>query len=482
MTQDNSHAAVDSSTVETTRVETTRVETTRHSASGASTGNGADVDASSGSILPSARSEEWFRRAVNITPGGVNSPARTFDAVGGTARFIAHGKGSRLFDVDGNEYVDLLCSYGPGIHGNAHPEIVAAVTRAAEKGLGFGTPTTGEVELAELIAQRTAVDKVRLVNSGTEATMTAVRLARGYTGKSKIIKFQGCYHGHVDALLASAGSGVLTSSSPDSPGVTKAQASETIVVPYNDLEAVRQAFAENQGEVAAVIAEAAAGNMGTVAPEEGFNQALKQLAHDNGALLILDEVMTGFRTSYQGWYGIDGVAGDLVTFGKVISGGLPAAAFGGRADIMAHLAPEGPVYQAGTLSGNPVAVAAGTKSLQLADESLYQRIGAHADTLSEMISRALQAEGVAHNIQRAGTMLSIRFAEGQGRNFADMQAADTFRFGPFFHALLDNGVVVPPSAFETWFVHDALGDADFEILEKALAPAAKAAAAAQPMN
>lgn len=222
--------------------------------------------------------------------------------------------------------------------------------------------------------------------------------------------------------------------------------------------------------------------MGTVAPEDGFNQALKQLAHDNGALLILDEVMTGFRTSYQGWYGIDGVAGDLVTFGKVISGGLPAAAFGGRADIMAHLAPEGPVYQAGTLSGNPVAVAAGTKSLQLADESLYQRIGAHADTLSEMISRALQAEGVAHNIQRAGTMLSVRFAEGQGRNFADMQAADTFRFGPFFHALLDNGVVVPPSAFETWFVHDALGDADFEILEKALAPAAKAAAAAQPMN
>lgn len=426
-----------------------------------------------------ARSQEWFRRAVNITPGGVNSPARTFDAVGGTARFIDHGKGSRLFDVDGNEYVDLLCSYGPGIHGNAHPEIVEAVTRAAEKGLGFGTPTTGEVELAELIAQRTAVDKVRLVNSGTEATMTAVRLARGFTGKSKIIKFQGCYHGHVDALLASAGSGVLTSSSPDSPGVTKAQASETIVVPYNDLDAVRQAFAENDGEIAAVIAEAAAGNMGTVAPDDGFNQALKDLAHEHGALLILDEVMTGFRTSYKGWYGIDGVAGDMVTFGKVISGGLPAAAFGGRREIMAHLAPEGPVYQAGTLSGNPVAVAAGTKSLQLADESLYQRIGAHADKLSDMISRALAAEGVAHNIQRAGTMLSVRFAEGQGRNFADMQAADTFRFGPFFHALLDNGVVVPPSAFETWFVSDALGDDDFEILEKALAPAAKAAAKAQ---
>ncbi|HYI57075.1 MAG TPA: glutamate-1-semialdehyde 2,1-aminomutase [Microlunatus sp.] len=439
------------------------------------------------------RSREAFERAKRVIPGGVNSPVRAFLAVGGAPRFIARAQGPYLYDLDGNELVDLVCSWGPMLLGHAHPEVIGAVTAAGQHGTSYGAPTLAEVELAEAIIERTPVQQVRLVNSGTEATMSVLRLARGITGRDMIIKFAGCYHGHVDALLASAGSGVATLSHrpgsrvaggaiPGTPGVTEATTADTIVLSYNDRDGVREAFAAYGDRIAAVITEAAAGNMGVIPPgvEDGvgFNQFLSDICRRHDALFVSDEVMTGFRVTRTGQYGIDGVEPDLMTFGKVMGGGFPAAAFGGRADLMQHLAPVGGVYQAGTLSGNPVATAAGLTTLRLATPDVYAHVDAVSARLRSEVGVALSAEGVPHVIQAAGNLFSVFFVAGVDAvpDYATASGQSTEAYAAFFHAMLDHGVYLPPSAYEGWFLSSAHDDGAMDRIVTALPAAARAAA------
>ncbi|MGC0144205.1 glutamate-1-semialdehyde 2,1-aminomutase [Pseudactinotalea sp. Z1732] len=433
--------------------------------------------------------DDLFTRALGVIPGGVDSPVRAYGSVGGNPRFVAAASGARITDVEGRTYVDLVASWGPALLGHAHPEVVAAVQDAAADGLSFGAPTLGEIELAETIRERVPpAQRVRLVSTGTEATMTAVRLARGATGRDLVVKFAGCYHGHVDSLLAEAGSGVATFGLPGSAGVPAASAAQTIVVPYNDIGAIEAVFAERGEEVACVITEAAPANMGVVAPAAGFNAALRRLTAQHGALLVLDEVLTGFRVGPAGWWGLEGAeeswAADLMTFGKVVGGGMPLAAVGGRAELMELLAPTGPVYQAGTLSGNPLATAAGLATLRLADASVYAHVDRVAGVIAQAAGQALSAAGVPHVVNRAGNLFSVFFgpdaATGGVHDYAGATAQESWRYPAFFQAMLQAGVALPPSVYEAWFLSAAHDDNAVDVILEALPRAARSAARALP--
>ena len=414
--------------------------------------------------MQNTKSEKLFAEAQKYIPGGVNSPVRSFRAVGGTPPFLARGRGSRVWDVDGNEYIDFLGSWGPLVLGHAHPKVVEALKKAAEGGTSFGAPVELEVELARLICQAMpSIEKVRLVNSGTEACMSALRLARAFTRRSKIIKFSGCYHGHADGLLVKAGSGAMTHGIPTSAGVPDSYAQETLVADYNDLTSVEQLFESHPGEIAAVIVEPVAGNMGVVPPAEGFLAGLGRITAERGALLILDEVITGFRVAPGGAQELFDLTPDITCLGKIIGGGLPVGAYGGRAEIMEMVAPLGPMYQAGTLSGNPLAVTAGLATLrELQQPGTYQRLEALGQRLASGLSQACQQAQVPSTINRVGSMLTGFFTGGQVDSLAGVERADAARYGRYFHAMLERGVYFAPSQFEAAFVSLAHTDEDID--------------------
>lgn len=411
-----------------------------------------------------SRSREAFARAKQLIPGGVNSPARAFGAVGGEPIFVARGQGPWLFDIDGNHYLDYVASWGPHILGHRPPPIMAAIEEALARGTSFGAPTEAESELAALICQAVpSVQKVRLVSSGTEAVMSALRLARGYTGRELLVKFAGNYHGHADSLLVAAGSSAATLGVPNSPGVTVGTARDTIVLEYNDLDEVHRAFEEHGPRIAAVIVEPIAGNMGCVPPVPGFLTALRELTRQHGALLIFDEVITGFRVGYGGAQELYGIQPDLTTLGKIVGGGLPLGAYGGRADVMDCLLPAGKVFQAGTLSGNPIATAAGIAMLKcLRDAPPYERLEQLASRLAVGLASGAQAAGVPHQLARVGSMLTLFFAEQPVTNWTTARRCDTARFSRFFWGLLDRGVYLPCSQFEAIFVSAAHTEADID--------------------
>lgn len=419
-----------------------------------------------------SKNQELFDRACHHIPGGVNSPVRAFGSVGGTPRFIERAEGAYVWDADGNKYIDYVGSWGPAILGHAHPDVVKAVQDAAVKGLSFGAPTAGEVELADLICKRLpSIEKVRLVSSGTEATMSAIRLARGFTGRNLIVKFEGCYHGHADSLLVKAGSGLLTFGNPTSAGVPEDFIRHTLVLDYNNIEAIKTAFAEHGAHIACVIVEPVAGNMNLIKPIAGFLETLRELCTEHGSILIFDEVMTGFRAGPQGVQGLTGIKPDMTTLAKVIGGGMPVGAFGGRADIMDAIAPLGGVYQAGTLSGNPVAVAAGLTTLKLLDNAqFYQNLSAQTEKLAKGLEALAKVEGITFCTDTVGGMLGLYFSESIPTSFAEVSASNTAKFNQFFHAMLDEGVYWAPSAFEASFTSGAHDD---EVIQATLDIAAK---------